>query len=263
MWPPFALSIERTGTRKTFGSPVGRVAAMEHASAGAPDASAVRDLMLVGLTFASGAVDAIAFLGLDKVFSSFMTGNLVFLGLGLAGSTEPDLPRVIPALLAFALGVFLAVRIVKPTRGSSIWPRRVSVALAVGALAQAAFLVSWLVTSGRPSAGAGHVLIALSALAFGLQSAAVMSLDVKGVFTTAATATVIMLIGDEAGWSESTPERRRLASVLVGLVAGAAAGAYLLLHARAYAPILPLAATLAVISAAVIWQRPDGSAHEA
>ena len=27
---------------------------------------------------ASGAADAIAFLGLDKVFSAFMTGNLVF-----------------------------------------------------------------------------------------------------------------------------------------------------------------------------------------
>jgi uncharacterized membrane protein YoaK (UPF0700 family) len=208
--------------------------------------------MLVGLTFASGAVDSIAFLGLNKVFSSFMTGNLVFLGLDLAGSKESDIPQVAPALVAFAAGVFLAVRIVKPTRGSAIWPGRVSVALTAGALAQAAFLVGWLVTSGRPTSGQGHVLIALSALAFGMQSAAVMSLDVKGIFTTAATATVIMLVSDEAGWSPATPERRRLASVLVGLVAGAAAGAYLLLNARPYAPILPLVVTLAVITAASV-----------
>src|SRR3954471_14915041 len=79
------------------------------------EASTVRDLLLVGLTFASGAVDAIAFLGLDKVFSAFMTGNLAFLGFGLAGAEEPDLPRVVSALAAFAVGVFLAVRIVKPT----------------------------------------------------------------------------------------------------------------------------------------------------
>jgi uncharacterized membrane protein YoaK (UPF0700 family) len=85
-----------------------------------------------------------------------------------------------------------------------------------------------------------------------MQSAAVMSLDVEGIFTTAATATVIMLMSDEAGWSRGTPERRRLASVLVGLVAGAGAGAYLLLNARAYAPILPLVVTLAVISAASV-----------
>jgi uncharacterized membrane protein YoaK (UPF0700 family) len=211
-----------------------------------------RDLALVGLTFASGAADAIAFLGLGKVFSSFMTGNLVFLGLRVAGSGNPDLTRVLSSLVVFAVGVFLAVRIVKPTRGSAVWPRRVSVALAVGVVCQAAFLAGWLATSGRPGAVAGDVLMALSALAFGIQSAAVMSLDVKGVFTTAATATVIMLMSDEAGWSDSRPERRRLAGVLAALVAGAAGAAFLLLHARSYAPILPLAVTIVVISGATI-----------
>jgi uncharacterized membrane protein YoaK (UPF0700 family) len=215
-------------------------------------ATTVRDLALIGLTFASGAADAIAFLGLGKVFSSFMTGNLVFLGLGIAGSGNPDLPRVLSSLVSFAAGVFLAVRIVKPTRGSAIWPRRVSVALTLGVVCQAAFLAGWLATTGRPGAVAGDVLMALSALAFGIQSAAVMSLDVKGVFTTAATATVIMFMSDEAGWSDSRFERRRLAGVLAGLVAGATAAALLLLHARSYAPILPLAVTSVVISAAMI-----------
>lgn len=82
-----------------------------------PAPATVRDLALVGLTFASGAADAIAFLGLGKVFSSFMTGNLVFLDLRIAGSGNPDVPRVLSALVTFAVGVFLAVRIVKPTRG--------------------------------------------------------------------------------------------------------------------------------------------------
>jgi uncharacterized membrane protein YoaK (UPF0700 family) len=77
-----------------------------------------------------------------------------------------------------------------------------------------------------------------------------MSLDVKGIFTTAATATVIILASDEAGWSRSAGERRRLAGVLAGLVAGAAAGTVLLLHWRSYAPILPPAVTVAVIAVA-------------
>ena len=115
--------------------------------------STVRDALLVGLTFASGTVDAIAFLGLDKVFSTFMTGNLVFLGLVLGGAKEPDIPRVAPALAAFAVGVFLAVRIVKPTRGSGMWPPRVSIAIGVGAVAQAVFLAGWLAVSGRPCLG--------------------------------------------------------------------------------------------------------------
>jgi uncharacterized membrane protein YoaK (UPF0700 family) len=235
-----------------------------------PEPSTVRDLLLLGLTVASGAADAIAFLGLDKIFSSFMTGNLVFLGLGVAGAKEPDLERVAPALVAFGVGVFLAVRIVKPTRGSGIWPQRVSLALGVAVLAQAAFLGGWLVTSGRPSMGAGDLLIGLSALAFGIQSGAVMSLDVKGVFTTAATATVVMLMSDEAGWSHSAPERRRLAAVVLGLIAGAAAAAFLLLHARVYAPILPAVVTTAVVAIASVVLRPgatrgsaDGSAKGA
>ncbi len=210
----------------------------------------VRDLLLVGLTFASGAGDAIAFLGLDKVFSAFMTGNLVFFGLAVAGADQPDLWRVAPALAGFAVGVYVAVRIVKPSKGTGVWPRRVSIALALGALAQAAFLVGWLVSSSRPSSAAGDLLVGLSALAFGIQSGAIMSLDVKGIFTTAATATVIMLMSDEAGWSQSAPERRRLAAVLVGLVAGAAAASFLIFHARSYAPVLPLVVTLAVVAAA-------------
>jgi uncharacterized membrane protein YoaK (UPF0700 family) len=218
--------------------------------------STIRDLLLVGLTFASGAVDAIAFLGLSKIFSAFMTGNLVFLGLGLAGAKGIDLVRVAAALAAFAVGVFLAIRIVKPTKGSAIWPRRVTIALGVAMLAQAAFLGGWLVTSGRPSTSAGDLLIALSALALGMQSGAVMSLDVKGVFTTAATATLIMLASDEAGWSQSQRERRRMAGVLVALVAGATAAGLLLTHARPYAPVLPLVVTLIVIASASFGLEP-------
>jgi uncharacterized membrane protein YoaK (UPF0700 family) len=211
-----------------------------------------RDAALVLLTVASGAADAIAFLGLDKVFSAFMTGNLVFLGVSAAGSPEPDLPRVVPALAGFAAGVLVAIPIVKPTRGSSVWPGRVSVALGVAALVQAAFLAGWLATSGDPSPAAGNALIAVSALAFGIQSAAIMSLDVKGIFTTAATATLIMLLSDAEGWSRSAGERRRLAAVLVSIVAGALCGALLILHARQVAPILPLVATVTAIAVAPV-----------
>jgi uncharacterized membrane protein YoaK (UPF0700 family) len=219
------------------------------------EASTVRDVLLVALTFASGAVDAIAFLGLDKVFSTFMTGNLVFLGLGIAGAPDPDPLRVLSALGGFAAGVVVAVRIVKPTKGSGIWPSRVTVALAAATPAQIAFLAGWILTSGRPSATEGDVLIGLSALAFGMHSGAVMSLDVKGVFTTAATATLIMLASEEAGWKPS--EWRLHSSVILGLVAGAAAGAFLLIHARSAAPVVPLAVTLAVIATATVALKPQ------
>src|SRR6266566_5209487 len=205
--------------------------------------SSVRDLLLIALTFSSGAVDAISYLALGKVFTAFMTGNLVFLGLGLAGSEVASVLRVAVSLAAFAAGVAVSARIVQASRGSRIWPGRVSIALALSVVAEAGFLAGWVVTSGRPTTGVGDLLVAVMALAMGIQSGAVMSLGVKGVFTTAATASVMFLMSDVAAWAESAVERRRLAGVIGALVAGATFGALLILHARSYAPVLPLVAT--------------------
>ena len=220
--------------------------------------AAVRDLLLVGLTFSSGAIDAISFLALGKVFTAFMTGNLVFLGLGLADADGPDVVRVAVSLACFAGGVLAAGRIVGQPKPSSPWTRRVSVALGIAVLAQAAFLAGWLATSGRPATIAGDLLVSFYAAAMGLQSGAIFSLGVKGVFTTAATATVIVLATDVADPREAAAERRRLAGVLLGLVAGAAAGGALLVHAHALAPIVPLVATVLVIAvASVALRTPD------
>jgi uncharacterized membrane protein YoaK (UPF0700 family) len=211
----------------------------------------IRDVLLTGLTLSSGAIDAISFLALGKVFTAFMTGNVVFLGLGVADAGGPDVVRVLIAVATFAAGVFVATRIVGASRGSGVWPRRVSVTLGLAMVAQAVFLAVWTATSGRPGTGSGDALTGLMALAMGLQSGAVMPLAVEGVFTTAATATVMFLMRDvAAGSGSAAAERARLAAVLGALFAGATAGGLLLVHARAYAPVLPLVTTALVIATA-------------
>jgi uncharacterized membrane protein YoaK (UPF0700 family) len=212
--------------------------------------SRIRDLLLVALALCSGAVDAISYVALGKVFSAFMTGNLVFLGLALTGAGGPNVLHVCVSLLLFAAGVAVAVKIVKPSKGTSLWPRRVSIALSLSALAVAGVLAGWIATSGRPSTAVGHVLIGVFAFGMGAQSAAVLSLAVPGVITTAATATVVMLVSNLAGWPQAPDERGRLAAVLAALCVGAAAGALLLTHTRSYAPVLPLIGTLVVITIA-------------
>lgn len=207
-----------------------------------------RDLRLMALTFSSGAIDAISFLALGKVFTAFMTGNLVFLGLAVTGTGGQNVLRVCASLLAFAAGVFLGTRIIRASRDSGTWPRYMSVVLGAAAVAQAAFLAVWVAASGEPSNGTAIVLIGLSAFAMGMQSSAVLSLRVAGVFTTAATATVIFLMRDAADPSASASDQRRVAGVLLALVAGATAGALLLDHARTVAPVLPLVASLVVVA---------------
>jgi len=215
----------------------------------------VRDLLLNALAVSSGAVDAISFLALGKVFSAFMTGNIAFLGLRVAGASAPGGVAIVVSMAAFAVGVYLSTRIVRPSEGSGMWPQRVTVALGVSLIAHAVFLAVWFASNGQPSIDVAHVLLGSWGLAMGMQSAAVRTLHVEGVFTTAATATIILLVGDMTTWSATVAERRRLASVLVSLFVGATAGGLLLVHAHIYAPVLPFAITAGVVATTAIFLR--------
>jgi uncharacterized membrane protein YoaK (UPF0700 family) len=216
-------------------------------SASSRDRQSVRDLLLVALTVASGAVDAISYFGLGKIFSAFMTGNLVFLGFGFAEIQGPDVVPVIVALSMFTAGAYLGLRFTTlRSNESGLWPPAVTALLVLVAIFEASFLVVWLSTAGYPSTEVADVLIVLFSLAMGIQTAAVRSLGVQGIFTTAGTFTLVAFAGTFAG-SRSRDETPRLAGVLLGLVAGAVAGGLLFLHARSYAPALPLVITVLVI----------------
>ncbi|MFD9667873.1 YoaK family protein [Rhodococcus sp. NPDC059968] len=207
-----------------------------------------RDVLLVALTVASGAVDAISYFGLGKIFSAFMTGNMVFLGFGIANLEGPCVPVVL-ALSIYAAGAYLGWRITTwRSPESGVWPRRMSVLLALVAIAEAGFLTVWVATAGQPSTAITDVLIVLFSLAMGIQTAAVRSLGVQGVFTTAGTFTLVAFAETLAG-SRPRSEIPRLVGVLVGLVAGAIGGGLLVVHARSYAPVLPLVITVLVIVA--------------
>src|SRR5437879_607966 len=99
-----------------------------------------------------------------------------------------------------------------------MWPQRVTVALGVSLIAHAVFLAVWFASNGQPTIDVAHVLLGSWALAMGMQSAAVRMLHVEGVFTTAATATIIVLVGHLTNWCATVAERRRLA-VVMALVA--------------------------------------------
>ena len=210
-----------------------------------------RDRLLDALTVSSGAIDAISFLALGKVFTAFMTGNLVFLGLRIAGAHQPSAAAIGASLGAFAAGVFIASRIITRAAAAGPWPRQITEALGASLILHAGFVVVWLTTDGQPAVQMVPALLALWGLAMGIQSAAVRALNVEGVYTTAATATFIFLASDILSWPATAVERRRLTSILASLVIGATAGAFLLLRARAFAPLLPFAITAAVVATAV------------
>ena len=103
-------------------------------------------------------------------------------------------------------------------------------------------------------------MLGLWGFAMGMQSPAVRRLHVDGVFTTAATPTIIFLVGDLNNWSATGAERRRLAAVLLSLFAGATTGGLLLVKAHIYAPVFPFVLTLAAVATAdIVLRDRDGA----
>ena len=241
----------------------------------------IRNRLLDALTVSSGAVDAVSFLALGKVFTAFVTGNVAFLGMAIASSTGSNIYGVVPprftwvlaSLAGFAGGIYLATKIVRSFRQPAthkgeqpngvVWPQGTTVALGLSLLAHLCFVLIWFGTSARPADNVIPVLLAAWALAMGMQSAAVRNLNVGGIFTTAATATFIFLFGALANGVPITgDERRRMRGVLVSLVIGATAGGLLLIHAPIYAPVLPLIITAIVVATAASAFRYDDEAYE-
>ncbi len=222
------------------------------------DQRRLRDLLLVALTLSVGAIDAMSVVVLDRVFSAFMTGNVVYLGLEAAGGDGPPTLRLVVALVAFGAGAFAAARVVRPSGEGRLWPASITAVLAGTAVLELTLWVLWLAVGGRPGTASAHVLTGGYAFAMGMQTTAVFSLGVRAVFTTAATATWTVLMTDVAHPRESREELVRLAAVVGAVFAGALAGTLLVLHVRDLAPLLPLVVTSGVawVAARALHGRP-------
>jgi uncharacterized membrane protein YoaK (UPF0700 family) len=199
---------------------------------------------LLALTFTTGLVDAVSYLGLGRVFTANMTGNVVLLGFGIAGSG--GLPVAAPAssLIAFLLGAVAGGALVK--RLEKRHPTLVARALAIEVSLIAAAAILAAATSIKPGDTSAYAIIVLLAFAMGVRSAAVRSLGVPDLSTVVLTRTLTALASDSplAGGS-GDGSTRRLAAVLA-MFAGALAGA-LLLKTSLFLP-LAAAATLALVT---------------
>src|SRR4026208_2345972 len=140
---------------------------------------AVRNGLLNALTVSSGAVDAVSFLALGKVFTAFMTGNFALLGMGIAGNAgAPRIVSVLASMAGFAVGVTLATKIVRQHAPKDeqatgiVWPERTTFALGFSLLAHLCFVLIWLATSARPGFNVIPVLLAVGGLAAGIPSGA-------------------------------------------------------------------------------------------
>jgi uncharacterized membrane protein YoaK (UPF0700 family) len=220
-----------------------------------PARSHLRDGLLITLTAGAGAVDAVTYLGLGKVFTANMTGNIVLLGIAVGRGAHVEEVRAAVSLAAYVLGVFLGGRAMTLWPRPERWPTGMTVVLAADALAQAGLWTGWLLAHAHPGTELTAGLVATSAVAMGLQAGAARALGVSGVTTTYVTGTLTGLVGQVAEAEGSAGDRLRRGFVLVALFGGAALAVLLMLHARHWAPGLPLLLTLLVFAGGLLFAR--------
>jgi len=181
---------------------------------------------LLVLTLTTGLVDAVSYLGLGRVFTANMTGNIVLLGFGIAGSG--GLPVVAPLV---SLGSFLVGAVgggLLAKRIGNRHPQHIARALGFEATLIGAAAVLAVIVDVRPSELSGDAVIAMLALAMGVRNATVRTLGVPDLTTTVLTMTLTGLAADSpAAGGSGKGSARRIAAV-AAMLAGAVAGALLL-----------------------------------
>jgi uncharacterized membrane protein YoaK (UPF0700 family) len=201
--------------------------------------------LFLALTFVTGVVDATSYLRLGHVFVANMTGNVVFLGFGMAGATGISVWASLTALGSFLVGSLIGGRIAAASGDHR--QRHLRRALGVETALVAAAVIVAAFAGRQPGLDARYTLIALLAVAMGVQNAAALKLAVAGLTTTVLTMTLTGLASDStlAGGSGANVGRRGLS--VAAMVLGALAGGLLVLRVDNVAPLGLATAVLVVV----------------
>jgi uncharacterized membrane protein YoaK (UPF0700 family) len=204
-------------------------------------------LLLVLLTATTGLIDAVSYLGLGRVFTANMTGNIVILGFALAGAKGFSVTSCLLALGAFLAGAALGGRIGHIMAGGPHHKWLLTVAIVETVLILAAAVTARGVHVVASDSSRAPV-IALTAIAMGLRNATVRRLAVPDLTATVLTLTLTGLAADSwfAGGTNPRPARR--IGAVVAMLAGAFFGALLVLHSGLVWPLVLAAAVTFVIT---------------
>lgn len=179
---------------------------------------------MLTLTFSTGIVDAVGFLGYDRVFTGNMTGNVVILGMGLSGAAGLPVLRPLLAFAGFMVGALTAGRaLASSARGW--WTPRIAWVLglvALGCLGLAALAATVDPTQHHLT---GTVMTTALALVMGLQAAAPRKIGVADVTTVVVTSTMVGLASESLLAGGTGEAWRRRLTAIVAILLGALVGA--------------------------------------
>jgi uncharacterized membrane protein YoaK (UPF0700 family) len=209
--------------------------------------------VLLALTLLSGLVDAVCYLGLGRVFTANMTGNIVVLGFAAAGAPGFSVTASLTSLAVFLVGAVAGGRLAAhvASRGLLLVLAIALEAVFVGAAAAVAS------TAATVAIGWGrYTTIALLALAMGIRNSVIRRLSIPDMTTTVLTMTLTGLAADSTLAGGTNPRAARRSMSVLAMLAGAALGAALFLHEG---PGLPLAIAAGAAAVTAIAARAAGA----
>jgi uncharacterized membrane protein YoaK (UPF0700 family) len=181
--------------------------------------------LMLALTFSTGVIDAVGYLGLDRVFTGNMTGNVVILGMALTGADGLPIVGPIIALALFMVGAAIAGRTLKPVKVG--WTHRSTILFAVVGVVILAAAVPMFVIED-PVEPVKFAVTGALGLAMGMQAGAARHIGVKDVTTVVVTSTLVGLAFDSKFGGDANQQWKRRAGAVLLIGAGAAVGALLL-----------------------------------
>jgi len=198
--------------------------------------------LLIVLTITTGLIDAVSMLGLGRVFTANMTGNVVFLGFALAGTPGFSADRSLVSLAAFLVGAVAGGSLAARLECSRARWLLTAALIETGLLAAAAVVSGGYDPERLMPVGLLYTLIALTAVAMGVRNATMRRLSIPDLTTTVLTLTLTGLGADSSLARGSNPRWSRRLTSAVAILGGAGLGAALVLRKGLTAPLALTAA---------------------
>lgn len=201
--------------------------------------------LLIALTMLAGVVDATSILALDHVFVAAITGNIVFLGLGLSGASGFSIVPPAVAVGGFVVGAIVSARICRRPGGRHRGRAVRDTAITKAVLAVPVTVVVVLAGDQALHADVRLVVTALLAASMGAQLALIRYVTVPDLLTAMVTFTTIGML-TERGAEHHDPLVLRRGLAVAAFVTGVLAGGLLV---RLVAPGAALTLGLLIIVA--------------
>lgn len=215
-------------------------------------------VFLVVLTITTGLIDAVSVLGLGRVFTANMTGNIVFLGFAVAGVPGFSASRSLAALAAFLAGAFVGGRFALRLEASRRRWLFIVALVESSLLFAAALLARGYDGEALAPVNQLYAMIALTALVMGVRNATVRRLAVPDLTTTVLTLTLTGLAADSSLAGGSNPRWRRRVASVAAMLSGAIVGGLLVLRGGLALPLV-LTGAITLLGTAVYVGYPVAS----